>query len=100
MEKPGASGSLLGGNQHDDEVVKLANDSLFGLGGSIFSTDIERASRLASRIETGMVFVNTPTTSLPELPFGGIKRSGYGRELGDSGLKEFVNRKLVVVSKS
>jgi len=84
----------------DDAVVALANDSLFGLGGSIFSTNIERARLLASRIETGMVFINSPTTSLPELPFGGIKRSGYGRELGDSGLKEFVNRKLVVVSKS
>ncbi len=85
--------------ENDDDVVALANDSLFGLGGSIFSTDIARARRLASRIETGMVFINTPTTSRPELPFGGIKRSGYGRELGDFGLKEFVNRKLVVVSK-
>lgn len=84
--------------EDDEDVVALANDSLFGLGGSVFSTDIERARRLASRIETGMVFINTPTTSLPELPFGGIKRSGYGRELGESGLKEFVNRKLVVVS--
>lgn len=83
----------------DDAVVALANDSLFGLGGSIFSTDIKRARLLASRTETGMVFINTPTTSRPELPFGGIKRSGYGRELGDSGLKEFVNRKLVVVGK-
>ncbi|MBJ6798801.1 NAD-dependent succinate-semialdehyde dehydrogenase [Geomonas propionica] len=83
----------------DDAVVELANDSLFGLGGSIFSTDIKRARLLASRIETGMVFINTPTTSRPELPFGGIKRSGHGRELGDAGLKEFVNRKLVVVGK-
>lgn len=83
----------------DDSVVALANDSLFGLGGSIFSADIARARRLASRIETGMVFINTATTSRPELPFGGIKRSGYGRELGDAGIKEFVNRKLVVVSK-
>lgn len=81
----------------DNAVVALANDSLFGLGGSIFSTDIERARLLASRIETGMVFINTPTTSRPELPFGGVKRSGYGRELGDAGLKEFLNRKLVVV---
>jgi succinate-semialdehyde dehydrogenase/glutarate-semialdehyde dehydrogenase len=83
----------------DEAVVELANDSLFGLGGSIFSTDIKRARLLASRIETGMVFINTPTTSRAELPFGGIKRSGYGRELGDAGLKEFVNRKLVVVAK-
>lgn len=83
----------------DVEVLALANDSLFGLGGTIFSTDIARARIIASQIETGMVFINTPTTSRPELPFGGIKRSGYGRELGDAGLKEFVNRKLVVVSK-
>lgn len=84
----------------DDAVAALANDSLFGLGGTIFSTNIDRARRLASRIETGMVFINTPTTSRPELPFGGIKRSGYGRELGDTGLKEFVNRKLVVVAEA
>lgn len=84
---------------NDDEVVAQANDSMFGLGGSVFSANIERARALASRIETGMVFINTATTSRPELPFGGIKRSGYGRELGDAGLKEFANRKLVVVSK-
>ncbi|MGV2169728.1 NAD-dependent succinate-semialdehyde dehydrogenase [Agrobacterium tumefaciens] len=84
----------------DDAIVTLANDSNFGLGGTIYSADIARARGLASRIETGMVFINTPTTSRPELPFGGIKRSGYGRELGDVGIKEFVNRKLVVVSKT
>ena len=82
----------------DDAVVAQANDSPFGLGGSIFSGDIQRARRLASRIETGMVFINTATTSMPELPFGGIKRSGSGRELGEVGLKAFVNRKLVVVA--
>ncbi|WP_369933020.1 NAD-dependent succinate-semialdehyde dehydrogenase [Xanthomonas tesorieronis] len=84
----------------DDAAVALANDSPFGLGGSVFSADVARARALASRIETGMVFINTATTSRPELPFGGIKRSGYGRELGDAGLKEFANRKLVVVSKN
>lgn len=83
----------------DDAIVKQANDSLFGLGGTIFSGDIERARKMASRIETGMVFINTATTSRPQLPFGGVKRSGYGRELGESGLKEFANRKLVVISK-
>ena len=82
----------------DDEIVRLANDSHYGLGGSIFAGDIDRARALATRIETGMVFINTATTSMPELPFGGVKRSGYGRELGDVGIKEFVNRKLVVVS--
>ena len=84
--------------EDDDAVVALANDSPYGLGGSIFSGDTDRARKLASRIETGMVFINTPTTSMPELPFGGVKRSGYGRELGDLGIKEFVNRKLVVVA--
>jgi succinate-semialdehyde dehydrogenase / glutarate-semialdehyde dehydrogenase len=82
----------------DDEVVKLANDSHFGLGGSIFSGDIERAKSLASRIETGMVFINSATDSLAELPFGGVKRSGFGRELGDLGIMEFANKKLVVVA--
>jgi len=84
--------------EDDDAVVAQANDSRFGLGGSIFSGDTDRARKLASRIETGMVFINTTTTSMPELPFGGVKRSGFGRELGDVGIKEFVNRKLVVVS--
>ena len=82
----------------DDAVVALANDSPYGLGGSIYSGDTDRARKLASRIETGMVFINTPTSSRPELPFGGIKRSGYGRELGNLGIMEFVNRKLVVLS--
>ena len=82
----------------DDAVVAQANDSPFGLGGAIFAGDTQRARRLASRIETGMVFINTATTSMPELPFGGVKRSGFGRELGEVGLKAFVNRKLVVVS--
>lgn len=84
--------------EDDDAVVAQANDSHFGLGGSIFAGDTDRARTLASRIETGMVFINTTTTSRPELPFGGVKRSGFGRELGDVGIKEFVNRKLVVVS--
>jgi succinate-semialdehyde dehydrogenase/glutarate-semialdehyde dehydrogenase len=82
----------------DEELVALANDSHFGLGGSIFSENIGRARSLASRIETGMVFINRPTGSLPELPFGGVKRSGFGRELGNLGIMEFVNKKLVVVN--
>lgn len=81
----------------DDEVAKLANDSHYGLGGSIFTGDIARGRALASRIETGMVFINSASDTAPELPFGGIKRSGYGRELSDLGIKEFVNQKLVVV---
>ncbi len=82
----------------DEEVVKLANDSHYGLGGSVFSKDIARAKKLASRIETGMVYINSASDTSAELPFGGVKRSGYGRELSDLGIKEFVNQKLVVVS--
>ncbi|OLR19623.1 NAD-dependent succinate-semialdehyde dehydrogenase [Enterobacter kobei] len=85
--------------KNDDEVVKLANDSHYGLGGAIFSQNIERAKGLASRIETGMVYINSLTDTAPELPFGGVKRSGFGCELSDLGIKEFVNQKLVVVSK-
>ena len=83
--------------QDDEEAVRLANDSHYGLGGAIFSRDIERAKGLASRIETGMVYINWLTDTAAELPFGGVKRSGFGRELSDLGIKEFVNQKLVVV---
>jgi len=84
--------------KNEDEAVALANDSEFGLGGSIFTKDIERGKRLASRIDTGMVFVNHPTWTTPDLPFGGIKNSGYGRELSSLGIQEFVNKKLVRVA--
>ena len=76
---------------------KLANDSSFGLGGSVFSKDIDRAVEVASKIETGMVFINQYTGSRPDLPFGGTKRSGYGRELAAYGMNEFVNKKLIYV---
>jgi succinate-semialdehyde dehydrogenase/glutarate-semialdehyde dehydrogenase len=82
----------------DDEIVELANDSRFGLAGAVFSKDIERAKALASRIETGAIWINTFASTAPELPFGGVKRSGYGRELSQLGIKEFVNQKLVLVS--
>jgi len=81
----------------EEEAIAIANDSPFGLGGSVYTSDIERGKRVASRIESGMVFINYPYVSAPELPFGGIKRSGYGRELSSLGLEEFVNRKLIVV---
>jgi succinate-semialdehyde dehydrogenase / glutarate-semialdehyde dehydrogenase len=82
-----------------DEVdaIAIANDSPFGLGGSVYTTDIERAKRVASRMETGMVFVNHPDVSAPDLPFGRIKRSGYGKELSSLGIEEFVNKKLILV---
>jgi succinate-semialdehyde dehydrogenase/glutarate-semialdehyde dehydrogenase len=79
------------------EAIAIANDSPFGLGGSVYSTDTEKAKRVASRIQTGMVFINYPAVSWPDLPFGGIKRSGYGKELSNLGLEEFVNKKLVLV---
>jgi succinate-semialdehyde dehydrogenase/glutarate-semialdehyde dehydrogenase len=82
----------------DDEVVELANDSHFGLSGAIFTCNIDRARALASRIETGSVWINTHSSTAPELPFGGIKRSGYGRELSEFGIKELVNQKMVVVA--
>jgi succinate-semialdehyde dehydrogenase/glutarate-semialdehyde dehydrogenase len=82
----------------EDEAVALANDSDFGLGGSVFTRDVARGKRVASRIDTGMVFINHPTWTTADLPFGGIKNSGYGRELSSMGIQEFVNKKLVRVA--
>jgi succinate-semialdehyde dehydrogenase/glutarate-semialdehyde dehydrogenase len=79
----------------EDEAVALANDSDYGLGGSVFTQDIARGKRVAGRIDTGMVFINHPTWTTPELPFGGIKNSGYGRELSSLGIQEFINKKLI-----
>jgi succinate-semialdehyde dehydrogenase/glutarate-semialdehyde dehydrogenase len=82
----------------EDEAIKVANATPFGLGGSVFTADLERGRKVARSIESGMVFVNHPTWTSPELPFGGIKNSGYGRELSELGFGEFVNRRLVDVS--
>jgi succinate-semialdehyde dehydrogenase/glutarate-semialdehyde dehydrogenase len=79
----------------EDAAIALANDSDFGLGGSVFTRDLARGKRVASRVDTGMMFINSISWSDAELPFGGIKNSGYGRELGDMGIQEFVNKKLV-----
>jgi len=76
-------------------AVKLANDSPFGLGGSVFTADKKRGENVAALIDTGMVFINHPTWTQPDLPFGGTKRSGYGRELSSLGVEEFVNKKLI-----
>ena len=82
----------------EEEAIRLANDSPFGLGGSVFTRDIERGKRVAAQISTGMVYINHPTAVKADLPFGGVRRSGYGRELIGLGLKEFVNHKLVGVT--
>jgi succinate-semialdehyde dehydrogenase/glutarate-semialdehyde dehydrogenase len=81
----------------EDEAIDLANDTPFGLGSYLFTTDPEQAARVADAIQAGMVYVNIVGADSPELPFGGIKRSGSGRELGRWGADEFVNKKLIRV---
>lgn len=81
----------------EDDAIRIANDSVFGLGGAVFTKDVARGERVARRLEAGATFVNALVASDPRLPFGGIKESGYGRELGSYGIKEFVNAKTIVV---
>jgi succinate-semialdehyde dehydrogenase/glutarate-semialdehyde dehydrogenase len=82
----------------DDEALTLANDSDYGLGGAVFSTDRERAEKVAQLLESGMSNVNAPANEGQEVPFGGVKRSGFGRELGPLGMDEFANKRLYYVA--
>lgn len=80
-----------------EEAIELANGSPYGLGGAVFSVDVKKAKEVADRLDTGMVFINSVADSQPDLPFGGVKRSGVGRELAKYGMAEFVNKKLIRV---
>ena len=82
----------------EEEAVEVANASQHGLGGTVFSEDLEQAERVASKIETGQVAINQLLTSYPQFPFGGVKFSGYGRELSDLGIREFINAKTIIDS--
>ena len=82
----------------DSAAIRLANATPFGFGASIITRNTERARSLAEQIDAGMVFINSNVLSAPELPFGGGKNSGFGRELSDLGIGEFVNRTLVTLN--
>ncbi|WP_432738601.1 NAD-dependent succinate-semialdehyde dehydrogenase [Maridesulfovibrio sp. FT414] len=83
--------------ESDENAMEMANDSRFGLGGSVWTQDEKKGLRLARRIEAGLVYVNGRVSSRPPLPFGGVKNSGYGRELAEYGIREFVNVKSICV---
>jgi succinate-semialdehyde dehydrogenase/glutarate-semialdehyde dehydrogenase len=89
--------SLLFRVADEDEAIEVANASRYGLGGSVFTRDVVRGERVARRVETGMVFVNHPTMVKADIPFGGVKVSGYGNELTELGIREFVTNKVVGV---
>ena len=83
----------------DEDAMRIANDSRYGLGGGIFSKDVDRAVKMASKyFDTGMVNINRYAIASPDMPFGGVKNSGYGREHGEVGLKEFVNVKAITIA--
>jgi acyl-CoA reductase-like NAD-dependent aldehyde dehydrogenase len=84
--------------KNEEEAIKVANKTMYGLGATVWTTDLERGERVARRIESGMVFINSTTRADPRIPFGGVKNSGIGRELSRYGLLEFTNTKSIVVS--
>jgi succinate-semialdehyde dehydrogenase/glutarate-semialdehyde dehydrogenase len=79
----------------EEAAIKKANDTEFGLGASIWTEDRERGQQVAHRVDAGCTYINQLTKSDPRVPFGGVKNSGYGRELSEAGIKEFINRKTV-----
>lgn len=81
---------------NEEDAINLANDSSYGLGGTVFSSDQEHAKKVASQIETGMSFINAGWSSTPDMPFGGVKNSGYGRELSALGIESFINYHLIL----
>lgn len=95
----GPAAAIIRANDANDAIA-LANRTTFGLGASIWTTDTDRGRALARRIDAGAVFVNAMVASDPRIPFGGIKRSGYGRELGEAGMKEFTNMKSIRVAEA
>ncbi|MHB1327241.1 MAG: NAD-dependent succinate-semialdehyde dehydrogenase [Gemmatimonadales bacterium] len=92
----GPVAAIIAANDEED-AIRIANGTIFGLGAAVFTRDLERGEHVARRLEAGCAFVNGQVASDPRLPFGGIKESGYGRELGIYGIREFVNAKTVVI---
>ena len=80
------------------DAIRIANDTPYGLASYVYTTDPEQADRVASALEVGMVFVNGVGLEAVELPFGGVRLSGYGRELGSLGIEEFVNKKMIRIA--
>ena len=81
-----------------EQAIEIANDTPYGLGSYVYTTDSQQALRVADALDTGMVYINGVGLDAPELPFGGTKRSGFGRELGPLGIEEFLNKKLIRIN--